>query len=538
MMGMFLNRGCEVFEDVVNSRIYVDKTDMLDVLNTCVNTEQRYVCVTRPRRFGKSITANMLMAYYGKGCDARPLFEKRKLGSRPEWDRYLNAFDVLRFDIGGICATIQSVDGMFSYIHDGLLDDLTEAFPDVELSPDMQVADWLDVISLKKKTRFVIIIDEWDSIFRDEPNNLKAQEQYVQFLRSLFKNSNSGRFLALGYLTGILPIKRYRSESSLNNFREYTMLTPGRLAPYIGFNTREVRDLCETWHMNFDQALEWYDGYLIGHEHICAPNSIVIAMDSQEYAGYWTNTGLFTALKDYITMDLGGLRDAVTQMIGGQHVPVRVRGFQNDMTILKNRDDVLTLLIHLGYLAYDADHEEAFIPNREIRQYFEDTLEETGWDDLVQTIQESEELLQLTQAGDADAVAEALDACHTRYIHAIHYNKENSLACCIQLAYYAARKDYLILQEQPAGRGFADIIFLPKKNVTLPAMVVELKWNQSADTAISQIKNQKYPDALAGYQGEILLVGVSYQKEGPEAKQHTCRIEKWERKKDQGESSP
>lgn len=399
---------------------------------------------------------------------------------------------------------------------------MTDAYPDIKLDREKDVANWLNKISMETGTRFVIIIDEWDCLFRDEQKQFRIQEQYVRFLRSLFKNSDSGRFLALGYMTGILPIKQYQSESALNNYDEYTMLSPRRFAPYLGFNPEEVRGLCETWRMDFDQAMEWYDGYRIGKERICGPNSIVQAMLAGEYGSYWTNTSAFTALKTYITMNFDGLKEAVTQMIGGQHVPVKVRTFQNDMTSLQNKDNVMTLMIHLGYLGYDAQREEAFIPNREIRQYFEDTLEFTGWDDLMKTIQESEDLLQLTLQGDEEAVAAALDECHMRYAPALKYNNEAYLSCCIQLAYYAARKDYHFFQEQPAGLGFADLILLPKKNIAKPAVVIELKWNESAETAIRQILDRKYPEALKGWPGEILLVGVSYQKNGD--KKHVCKI--------------
>lgn len=354
----------------------------------------------------------------------------------------------------------------------------------------------------------MIIIDEWDAVFRDERANQKEQERYIDLLRGILKGDRAKDFLALVYITGILPIKKYNSESALNNFYEYTMLEPAQLAPYIGFTLDEVKKLCDEYHMDYEKALEWYDGYYVGNEHhVCGPNSIVRAMDSGKFANYWSRTVAFESLKGYITMNFDGLKDAVVMMLGDQRVRVKTRRYQNDMTSFQTKDDVLTLLIHLGYLAYDEEKGEAYLPNKEVREYFEDTIEFTGWDELIQTIERSEHLLQATMAMDADAVAAEIDNCHANNTSVLKYHDENSLACCITLAYYAARKDYHIVREIPTGYGFADMVFVPKRNVNKPALVVELKWKQDAETAINQIKNKQYGNALADYAGEVLLVG-------------------------------
>ena len=526
-MGIFLNSGNAGFCRMLNSKIYVDKTDMLTLLCDRINTERSCICMSRPRRFGKSVAANMIAAYFDKSCDSRPLFEGRKLGRTADWDRYLNKFNVIKIDIAGIRTRVDTPEAALEYMNRAVFTELKEEFTDVPLEREQEFAGWLAQINQKIGEQFVIIIDEWDCLFRDDLNNEAVQKKYVNFLRSLFKSDDSKKFLALAYITGILPIKRYNSESALNNFEEFTMLSPARFAPYIGFTTDEVKELCRQYDMDYEKALEWYDGYNLGAEqHICGSNSIVLAMDREEYASYWSRTVAFDSLKGYITLNLDGLRDNITEMIGGQRVRVNTDGFQNDMTDIQSRDDVLTLLIHLGYLAYDYDSSEAYIPNREVRIAFEQAVKYCGWDELINSINDSQRLLNATIAGDAEEAARMIEKCHNGNTSIIKYNDENSLASCITIAYYTARSEYKMLRELPGGYGFADMVFLPKRNVAKPAMIVELKWNQSADTAIKQIKEKKYVEAFEGYSGEVLLVGISYDRQGEDAKKHSCVIER------------
>ena len=524
-MGMFLNRGIEEFESVVNSKIYVDKTDMIDFFNDVIETEQRYVCVSRPRRFGKSITANMIAAYFEKGSDSRSLFEGRKLGQICGWDRNLNKYEVIRVDMADIISRRNDSGQALDYIEQGILEDLADRYGELVDEENDKVADALDRINSKTDAKFVIIIDEWDAIFRDDRLDNDVQIRYINFLRSIFKGNASKKFTALAYITGILPIKKYNSESALNNFYEYTMLNPKKLAPYIGFDENEVKELCDEYDMDYDKAMEWYDGYSFKHaKHICGPNSIVRAMLDEEYDNYWSQTVAFNSLKGYITMNFDGLKDAVKIMLGGQRVKVNVMSFENDMVSFANKDDIITVLIHLGYLAYDNVSKEAYIPNREVREIFERTINSTDWNELIETLEASEDMLRATISGDADEVARLMDECHMKNTSILNYNNENALASCIMLAYYTARKNYNIVSELPAGYGFADLAFIPKRGNDSPAMIIELKWNQSADTAIKQIKDKRYQGALSGYGDKVLLVGINYDKE---SKEHTCVIEEW-----------
>jgi len=525
-MGIFLNRGNEEFKKVLNSEIYVDKTDMLFFLNKVLDTEQQYICVSRPRRFGKSITANTIAAYFEKGCASRPLFEGRKLSQFDNWDCNLNKYDVIRIDLADIRATTETPEETLDSIEEDVVKELDDAFPSIVDCEKDGIADALAKINDKTGAKFVIIIDEWDCLFRDDKSNSKVQERYINILRGLFKGNRSKKFTVLAYLTGILPIKKYNSESALNNFYEYTMTSPKGLAKYIGFTEDEVSGLCEQYHMSYDEIMEWYDGYSFGGaEHICGPNSVVRAMLDHQCENYWSQTVAYSNLVHYITMNFDGLRDAIVAILGGHRVKVDTFSYENDMMNFKDKDDVLTALIHLGYVAFDKETEEVYLPNKEIRQIFERTLKATKWKNVIRAIEQSERLLHATIAGDEEEVAEQIDICHRENTGILNYHDENSLASCITLAYYTARNDYQIIREMPAGYGFADMVFVPLPGRDKPAMVVELKWNKKCETALNQIREKKYVEALKGYKGEVILVGISYEKRS-ENKEHVCKIDR------------
>lgn len=298
------------------------------------------------------------------------------------------------------------------------------------------------------------------------------------------------------------------------------------LEEYTGFTEGEVQALCGQYGMDFAEAGNWYDGYrFTSFRHIYNPKSVVEAMHRRRFSNYWTSTETYDALKIYMDMDFDGLRTDIAEMLGGESVRVNTSSFQNDMRNFRTKDDVLTLLIHLGYLGYDAETKEAFIPNREIIEEFENAMSVGGWSEIMRVLKASDELLESTLRCDADSVAEALDRAHTETASILTYNNENSLACAIGLAYYSARKDYRLIRELPTGRGFADVVFLPLPSSGKPALLVELKYNESADTAIRQIRERKYSQVLEGYSGEILLVGIGYDKKNIN-KPHSCAIER------------
>lgn len=526
-MGIYVNRGNDSFARARKSRIYVDKTGLIEYTNGVVDTEQCHICNSRPRRFGKSMTAGMLAAYYMKGCDSRELFEGLEIAGKPSFEEHLNQYDVIHLDMAYLLVQNKSAVDTVAFMQKCVIDELRVIYPGILTDEDQALPFALSKINDAAGARFVIIIDEWDAIFRECETDKQGQQEYVRLLRGLFKGEQSKDFVVLAYITGILPIKRYNSESALNNFREFTMLNPKGLSEYIGFTEEEVRSLCETYHMDFQETARWYDGYSFRKlKHVYNPNSVVNAMLDGEYDSYWSNTVSYGSLKEYICLNFEGLRDLVIQMFAGARCTVDINTFQNDMTSFKSRDDVLTALIHLGYLAYDADTREAYVPNEEVRAAFERAVRDTGWDPVVQAIRDSDSLLRATWNRDADAVAEGIDKVHMGNTSILQYNNENALSCVITLAYYNAANEYTLIREMPSGKGYADIVFLPRRYSTKPALVVELKYDQSAESAVAQIKDRRYPEALREYQGNILLVGISYNKED---KKHECTIEEWDK---------
>ena len=288
----------------------------------------------------------------------------------------------------------------------------------------------------------------------------------------------------------------------------------------------EVAELCDRFSMDFHEMSSWYDGYRFAtFRHIYNPQSVVEAMRRHKFSNYWTSTETYEALKVYMDMDFDGLKSDIVHMLGGGRIRINTRSFQNDMCTFNTKDDVLTLLVHLGYLGYAHETEEAFIPNREIVREFENAMSVGGWPEIMRVLRASEKLLADTLSGDGESVAAGLDRAHTQVASILTYNDENSLACAIGLAYYSARKDYRLIRELPTGRGFADLVFLPLPSSDKPALVVELKYNRTAKAALEQIKERNYTQALEGYTGEILLVGINYEK-GKKEKPHSCVIER------------
>ena len=530
ILGIYLNPGNAGFKRTLRSQIYVDKTGLLEYTNSVLESEDGYICVSRPRRFGKSITAEMLVSYYGKDCDSKEMFQNLNIAKAPDFEEHLNRYDVIHVDMNDFRHRRNVKTGEMMTAEESVIEfqtevirELKEKFPDSVTEQDVNLPVVLARINNDTGAMFVIIIDEWDTIFREDKLDVKAQESYINLLRGLFKDATSKRFLKLAYITGILPVKKYGTQSALNNFKEFTMINPGKLAEYVGFTEEEVQNLCEEYNMDFAETKRWYDGYSFRKvKHIYSPNSVVNAMLSEEFDTYWTRTETYESLKNYICMNFDGLKDAVVQMLAGGRCKIKSGRFQNDMTTFKSKDDVLTLLIHLGYLAYDIDAKEVYIPNEEVRDEFNNAIADTGWTYVINAIEASDRLLKATWQMDCEAVANAIDKVHMENTSILQYNDENALSCVISLAYYNAINEYTLIREMPTGKGYADVVFLPRLHSNKPAMVVELKYNQSVDMAIHQIRDKQYIKALEEYKGRLLLVAINYDKN---TKEHQCRIE-------------
>ena len=519
-MGIYFNPGNGSFTEDKNSQIYVDKTELLKFLNKKLKTNGKCIAVSHARRFGKSHAAGMIDAYYSLGSDSAKLFENTKIASDPDYEKYRNKYNVIHLDVSSFWDNYK--DNLIEKIVEYIYDDIKEELGDI-LDYKKKLSYVLMKIYEKTEIPFVIIIDEWDCVIRNSADQ-NLIHNYLQFLHSLFKSEESKSFLALGYITGILPIKKIKDESALNNFQEYTMLKSRPITKYYGFTEDEVKELCKKYDMDFETTKAWYNGYLIDGMHMYNPNSVSMAINYQDFDSYWRNTSAFGTINTFITMNYAGLKEDVLAMLSGEKVMVDTECFQNDLTEIHSKDDALTALIHLGYLGYDKDMLSAYIPNYEVAKAFQSALKTGEWKEVATSISKCDELLIATINKNAQKVAELIELAHETYTSVLKYNDENSLSCVLTMAYFTALAYYNIIREMPSGKGFADFVFLPRANAgNRPAMIVELKHNKTADAAINQIKENRYHGALSGYNGKILLVGINYD----EKKQHTCVIEEF-----------
>jgi hypothetical protein len=521
-MGIFINIGNMGFQSARNGE-YIDKSGLIRVVNNTLNTERRFSCVTRCRRFGKSMAAKMLCAYYDQSCNSRHLFADLEIASDPDFERYLNKYPVIYLDMTAFVSRFKD-DSIVEQVQQKLKEDILKAYPQIEVRESDDLMETLLAIYAETHQQFFMIIDEWDAICREFATGSSAMDTYVNWLRRMFKEVNAVNVFAAVYMTGILPIKKYKTESALNNFQEYSMVEPRRMSKFFGFTKDEARTLASQHNMPFAELEKWYDGYQIGDEQsMFNPNSVIQAIDAGRCRSFWASTGAFDAVANYINMNYGGLKDDIIQMLAGGRCYVDPTGFQNDMSVITSRDDVLTVLIHLGYLSYDWSKSECYIPNREVAGEMVNAVKANNWTHLSEAIEKSRLLLQATLDGDAEAVARGVDAAHDENTSILSYNDENSLACVLSIAYYYAKNDYIMHRELATGKGFADIVLIPRKNVDLPAMVIELKVNKDADSAIDQIRRKEYPVKVQEYANRLLLVGINYDRE---TKQHFCRIER------------
>lgn len=525
-MGVYVNPSNRAFQKDIAQKIYVDKTGLLSIINEHINTPAAFFCNSRPRRFGKSMTVNMLSAYYGRKCDSKDLFQSFQIAEHMDFEKHLNKYDIICIDVQSMKGLAGGAKNLIDYIQKKIIEELYEEYPNVERLVNASLQEVLIQINEETDVEFGIILDEWDCIIRDDSNLIEVQKEYIEFLRGLFKGLQASKYIAFAYLTGILPIKKYNTQSALNNFDEYTMIDASEFAPYIGFTEEEVQELCKKYHQDFLEVRRWYDGYFLEGYHVYNPKAVVSLMTRGKFKSYWSATGTYDTIRDLIGYNFAGLKEAIVQMLAGEKISVKVRRFANDMSSFKNRNDVLTALIHLGYLAYDDNGGKAFIPNEEIRSEFLEVLEEEdGWDELYQLMNDSERILRATLDMDEDVVSKMLEKFHMNHTSILQYNDENSLSNVISIAYLSALKYYYKpIREMPTGKGFADIIFIPKREKSnMPVLVIELKWGKTAQTALEQIRDKIYVDALEGYTENMLLVGINYDKK---TKIHECIIEK------------
>lgn len=532
-MGTYLNPDNQNFLEMVNTGRYVDKTMLISQANKQLGDPTfKFICVSRPRRFGKTIAGNMLSAYYSKGADSRKLFEPFKISQDPSFETHLNKYNVLKLDINAMYSEWlcfepkeKRPNTVIAYFTRLVCEEFKKEFSDVDFGDDGTISGFIQKIYMQKKQTFIIILDEYDVFIREK--DLESQlPVYLGFLNSLFKNTELVPAISLAYITGILPIMKDKIQSKLNTFRQYTMLEPSSFSEYVGFLPEEVAAICKKYGCSFEDCKNWYDGYRLEGFEVYNPESVMIAAITGKFKSYWSGTSTYNVIKEKIQMNFAGTKEAVIAMIGGETIDVSVGKYDNTMTGLKSKDDVFTFLIHLGYLAYDEEERVCYIPNREIHdEWIKAISDDSNYEQTNKIIEDSKNLLAQTLAGNEELVAQALDRSHDHVSSNRSYNNEYSLQSAIYLAYIYALNGYTIVKEMPAGKGIADIVYIPlSSNKNQTAIIVELKHNQSAESALTQIKQKRYFDCLSAWHGKLLFVGVNYNEK---TKKHECKIERF-----------
>lgn len=530
-MGTYINPGNAGFTRILED-VYVDKTGLVSQFDSVLESPRSLVMVSRPRRFGKSYAAQSIAAFYDRTCDSRFLFEGRAVSTASgmrHWDRHLNSYNVVLLDMTEIVQA-SGADDVVNTISELLVGELREISPEAGKgypgnpnSSGALRAAFLDVVRSTGR-KFVFVVDEWDAPYRLAHVSANAQNAYADWLRGLFKNAGfTPKAVAGAYLTGILPIKKYAHQSAVSDFWEYTMVRPDVYAPFVGFTESEVEELCAECGLDMADVCRWYDGYSFPEErHVFAPYSVMRACAAKKTGAYWVSTEAYESLRPYIEMDFDGLQEDIVKAIGATSVDVDPDGFQNDMTTILGKDDVLTLLVHLGYLSYDEETRMARVPNEEVRSELARAVKRSRHPILVKLMRESEQLLSDIVNLQEDAVAAGIGRVHDREAAPLFYNNEQALRSVVKTALVASVDEYSRVEELPGGKGFADVVYLPRRGSALPALVVELKWNEPVCAAIEQIRMKGYPDVLRDLDVPVLLVGIAYDKA---TKEHRCSIE-------------
>ena len=515
-MSLYLNKNNDKFKEYKSARIFIDKSNLITITNSNISKpSSKFMCVTRPRRFGKTMALSMLNAYYSKGCDSQSLFEKLNIAKDNSYLEHLNKHNVIWIDMASLYTDIRDKNDFFKELETNLLDDLNDAFPNVLKEMDNTISKAIIRINSKLNERFIFLIDEWDVIYREQEYNTKLCDEYTELLRNLFKSSNVSSCIDLVYMTGILPIRRYSTQSTLNMFTEYDMINPRELDSFIGFTEDEVKDLCNKYNRDFNKISQWYNGYKLGNVSIYNPKSVVEAVLSGEYGDYWTKTSAIEAVTNYMNYDHGALKGIITKMLSGDKVSVNVSRFSNDLTKVNSADSALTVLIHLGYLAFIKGEELGFgycyIPNYEIRQEFVNAVLELDWKEIYNPISNSKKLYEETLKGNVEFINKTLDQNHLELAGPFNKNKEDILGVIVEISYYNAKQFYNIKKEDTSILERSDLSFIPYDNCHIP-FIVELKINSTPEDAITQIKEKSYFNSLGDYHGKVLLLGISYDE--------------------------
>ena len=549
VMGSILNPTMEnSFETLVNFKdkdIFVDKTDFIEKMSAKINADKRFFAVTRPRRFGKTVTAHMLLAYYSKGYIGKKIFDGLHIADKDNYAEHLNKYDVIYIDMNTIDGLfdgysgqkqkVEGVNDLVDYFEYSVIKDLKSSNEfskclEKHQIGNMGLLETLLAITQDLNTRFIFIMDEWDLVYREYRDDEVLQKKFIKLLKNLFKSDGGKACFALAYLTGILPIKKYNSQSALNGFDEYNMLSPGDYAPYFGFTEDEVANIvkspnCKVSHHDLKS---WYEGYKIKGVDIYNPNSVCKAVTRNECISYWSGTSSNEEFVRLINMDFDGIKEDIINLIEGDEVTFSCANFQNDMVTIKDKNDVFSLLVCLGYLGCAETKNQyrkvAYVPNAEIKAVLMDIVREQNWYERMETIRRSENLLKAIRELDGTTVATIIQDIHNSpAVALLDYNDEESLTYCVMTGLlWSTLDDYSYHREDQAGKGRVDLVYEPITR-RQPLILIEFKYDDSAEEAIKQIKEKEYFKRYAGQYRNIILVGINFSTK---TKDHQCLIEK------------
>lgn len=537
-MGTYLNSitPYTLYKSESLSPYFVDKTLMLRELFPYVSAGNRHICITRPRRFGKTIMANMISSFFQKASDSSDVFDSLAISQVDDYRRYKNQYNVIRIDFSKMPRNCDSYTQYIERIEALLIEDVKEAFPQVKINEADAVGDILESVFVQCGEKFIFVLDEWDFIFHRDFINEIDKEKYVAFLSNLLKDRP---YVVLSYMTGILPIAKYSSGSELNMFAEFTMVNSPMFGEYFGFTDDEVDDLYRRYIVECDRQhkeksvtrkglRDWYNGYYTkSGERVYNPRSVVFALQFNNLANYWTSSGPYDEIYYYIRNNISDVRDDLALMISGESVTAKIQEYAATSMNLSTRDEIYSAMVVYGFLSYL--NGKVCIPNRELMEKFDELLvknESLGY--VYRLAKESEKMLKATLAGDTLTMERILEFAHNTEVPLLSYNHETELSAIVNLVYLAARDSYRVEREDKAGTGYVDFIFYPY-DTTADCIIFELKVDHTPDEAIAQIIDKKYAlkfmPKLAGqkiYTGRILAVGIGYWKE---SKKHSCKVE-------------
>ncbi|AGF55520.1 hypothetical protein B0P06_000381 [Clostridium saccharoperbutylacetonicum] len=510
------NKSFENYRELVNEEYFVDKSSIITLLNQKISTKNKYICVTRPRRFGKSSVVDMLGAYYSKVMDSKKIFNKLNISKSDDYEEHLNKYNVISISFNRIPDKNKSYEGYIDLIQSALIDDIKSMYTNLEFKSHFTISDML----FSTKDKFIFIFDEWDYIFN---NNLfiENQNDYLEFLRNLLKDQP---YVALTYMTGVLPIKKYSSGSALNMFDEFTFLKDRIFGEYFGFTENEVMRLCDkNGEMKFKELESWYNGYLTAKGiKIYNPRSVVKSLQNNHCESYWTNTGAMDEVAEYLKYNTLEIRDDIIEMVSGEEIDIIIdEEFRAGQGAPRTKEEIYAAMIVLGFLSYHDGYLK--IPNKELMKEFEKALKDKSFGYVSKVLESSKRMLKATVNGDTKTVEEILHDIHNSEIPILQYNDENSLSCVLTLAYLSARDTYRIEREEKSGKGYADFTFHPRRKNDI-SFIVELKKDEVPEMAINQIRKKEYVEKFRkeNEDKKILAVAICYDSK---EKEHNCKIE-------------